>query len=79
MKPPNAEMESIYPAYVGPYKIGKTLGQGQTGELGDVTISVYHLRQDILIRSLCNAFMLLSNPMLCTGVEYLTFKHIIKE
>ncbi|XP_063678326.1 serine/threonine kinase SAD-1-like isoform X2 [Bolinopsis microptera] len=31
MKPPNTEMESIYPAYVGPYKIGKTLGQGQTG------------------------------------------------
>ncbi|KAL5252573.1 hypothetical protein ACHWQZ_G015377 [Mnemiopsis leidyi] len=31
MKPPNAETESVYPAYVGPYKIGKTLGQGQTG------------------------------------------------
>ena len=32
MKPPNTETESVYPAYVGPYKIGKTLGQGQTGE-----------------------------------------------
>ena len=47
MKPPNTETESVYPAYVGPYKIGKTLGQGQTGEFQNsekfstLQISVY--------------------------------------
>ena len=30
MKPP--VNDTAYPAYVGPYKIGATLGQGQTGE-----------------------------------------------
>ena len=33
MKPPNDNdtAETLYPSYVGPYKIGNTLGQGQTG------------------------------------------------
>ena len=31
MKPPQKDSGNLYPVYVGPYKIGKTLGQGQTG------------------------------------------------
>ena len=40
MKPPsdNDVTETIYPAYVGPYKLGETLGQGQTGNFSHTFI-----------------------------------------